>query len=265
RAAGRARASAARPSASSSTCRIAFASGGFSSRIACAERPSAISSTASSGDTTQVSHPAICSVMSMTSSSIASVSAPRSSGVSIGPSRDFVSERDLTGRTIARKERRVAHPRGNLTRPFDRSDAGGPAVSTLALTLAPQRSRASAGTAFQVACAVGGSVLVAGLAQLSFRLPFTPVPITGQTLGVLLVGAAFGPALGAATLVLYLAWGPIGVPVFAPSPDGSHDTGIEVLRATSLTGGYLVGFVAAAGLTGWLSRRGGGPSLRSSI
>jgi len=138
-------------------------------------------------------------------------------------------------------------------------------VSTLALTLAPPRSRATARVTFQVACAVGGSLLIAGLAQLSFRLPFTPVPITGQTLGVLLVGAAYGSALGAATLVLYLAWGMIGFPVFAPNPDGSHDAGIEGLRATSLTGGYLVGFVAAAGLTGWLSRRGWDRSLRSSI
>ncbi len=138
-------------------------------------------------------------------------------------------------------------------------------MSTLALTLAPPRSRASARAVFQVACAVGGSVLIAGLAQLSFLLPFTPVPITGQTLGVLLVGAAYGPALGAATLVLYLAWGVVGLPVFAPNADGSHDTGLQVLRATSLTGGYLVGFVAAAGLTGWLARRGWDRTFGSSI
>jgi biotin transport system substrate-specific component len=138
-------------------------------------------------------------------------------------------------------------------------------VSTLALTLAPPRSRATARAVFQVACAVGGSLLVAGLAQISFRLPFTPVPITGQTLGVLLVGAAYGPALGAATLILYVVWGLVGFPVFAPSADGAHDTGLEVLRATSLTGGYLLGFVAAAGLTGWLSRRGWDRNFRSSI
>jgi biotin transport system substrate-specific component len=168
----------------------------------------------------------------------------------------------LTGRTIARKDESLADARGNLTRPFDR---GGPTVSTLALTLAPPRSRAAARAVYQVGCAVGGSLLVAGLAQISFRLPFTPVPITGQTLGVLLVGAAYGPALGAATLVLYLLWGLIGLPVFAPNIDGSHDTGIQVLRATSATGGYLIGFIAAAGITGWLSRRGWDRSIRSSI
>lgn len=138
-------------------------------------------------------------------------------------------------------------------------------MSTLALTVAPPRSRASARVAFQVACAVGGSILIAGLAQISFRLPFTPVPITGQTLGVLLVGAAYGPGLGAATLVLYLLWGVVGLPVFAPNADGSHDTGLQVLRLTSLTAGYLVGFVAAAGFTGWLSRRGWDRTFRSSI
>lgn len=138
-------------------------------------------------------------------------------------------------------------------------------MPTLALTLAPPRSRAAARAAFQVACAVAGSLLVAGLAQISFKLPFTPVPVTGQTLGVLLVGAAYGPALGAATMGLYLLWGVIGMPVFAPQADGSHLTGIEVLRVSSATGGYLWGFVVAAALTGWLSRRGWDRDFRSSV
>jgi biotin transport system substrate-specific component len=110
-----------------------------------------------------------------------------------------------------------------------------------------------------------GSIAVAVAARIEIPLPWTPVPITGQTLGVLLVGAAYGPALGAATLALYLAWGVVGFPVFAPNADGTHDTGLQVLRMTSLTGGYLVGFVAAAGLTGWLARRGWDRTFRSSI
>ena len=138
-------------------------------------------------------------------------------------------------------------------------------MPTLALTLAPPRSRAAARAAFEVACAVVGSLLVAGLAQISFKLPFTPVPVTGQTLGVLLVGAAYGPALGAATIGLYLLWGVVGMPVFAPQADGSHLTGIEVLRLSSATGGYLWGFVVAAALTGWLSRRGWDRDFRSSV
>ena len=137
-------------------------------------------------------------------------------------------------------------------------------MSTIALTLAPPRSRAAARVAFEIACAVVGSFLVAGLAQISFSLPFTPVPITGQTLGVLLVGAAYGPALGAATMLLYLVWAVIGLPVLAPQ-DGVHDSGLAVLRLTAATGGYLWGFVLAAALTGWLARRGWDRTFRSSI
>jgi biotin transport system substrate-specific component len=138
-------------------------------------------------------------------------------------------------------------------------------VSTIALTLAPPRSRAAARLAFQAACAVGGSLLMAGLAQISIHLPFTPVPITGQTLGVLLIGAAYGPALGAATILLYLAWAIAGLPVFAPEADGSHATGLDVLALAGATGGYLWGFVLASATVGWLSRRGWDRSIRSSI
>jgi biotin transport system substrate-specific component len=137
-------------------------------------------------------------------------------------------------------------------------------VTTLALHLAPSRSQAAARLTYQVGCAVAGSLLVAGLAQLSLKLPFTPVPITGQTLGVLLVGAAYGPALGAATLSLYLVWGLVGLPVFAPV-GGVHETGPDVLAAASATGGYLVSFIGAAGLVGWLSRRGWDRSFGSAI
>ena len=137
-------------------------------------------------------------------------------------------------------------------------------MSTIALTLAPPRSRSAARVMFEIACAVVGSFLIAGLAQISFALPFTPVPITGQTLGVLLVGAAYGPGLGAATILLYLVWAVVGLPVLAPV-DGVHDTGLDVLRLTAATGGYLWGFVLAAALTGWLARRGWDRSFRSSI
>jgi biotin transport system substrate-specific component len=138
-------------------------------------------------------------------------------------------------------------------------------VSTIALALAPPRSRAGARVAFQMACAVVGSLLIAGLAQISFTLPFTPVPITGQTLGVLLVGAAYGPGLGAATVLVYLAYAVVGLPVLARDETGAHDTGLEVLKLTAATGGYLWGFAVAAGLVGWLSRRGWDRSMRSSI
>jgi biotin transport system substrate-specific component len=138
-------------------------------------------------------------------------------------------------------------------------------VSTIALTLAPPSSRATARVAFQIACVVSGSVLMAGLAHVVIHLPFTPVPITGQTLGVLLIGGAYGPALGGATVLLYLVWAIVGLPVFAPEADGSHRTGLEVLAFAGTTGGYLWGFVLASALVGWLSRRGWDRTIRSSI
>jgi biotin transport system substrate-specific component len=107
---------------------------------------------------------------------------------------------------------------------------------------------------------VAGSLLIAGLAQVSIRLPFTPVPITGQTLGVLLVGASLGPALGTASVGLYLLEGAIGLPFFAEG-----ESGVSVLGAASATGGYLWGFVLAATLVGWLSRQGWDRTIRSSI
>jgi biotin transport system substrate-specific component len=134
------------------------------------------------------------------------------------------------------------------------------------MELAPPRSASTVAHAtFAVACALAGSLLIAGLAQISFTLPLTPVPITGQTLGVLLVGAAYGPGLGAATLGLYLVWAVVGLPVLAPEADGSHRSGVEVLRLASATGGYLWGFVLAAAITGWCTARGWDRSMRSSI
>lgn len=138
-------------------------------------------------------------------------------------------------------------------------------MSTLALTLAPSRSHSSARLVFQVACAAAGSALIAGLAQISIHLGFTPVPITGQTLGVLLVGAAYGPGLGTATVLLYLLEGVVGLPVFAVNQNGGHDTGLKVIEFVGATGGYLWGFALAGALVGWLARRGWDRSFRSAI
>ena len=129
-------------------------------------------------------------------------------------------------------------------------------MPTLAFAVAPAREGASARTAHAAVCAVAGAAVVAALAQVSVPLPFTPVPITGQTLGVLLVGAAYGPALGPLTLGLYLLWGILGLPVFAPDPDGSHEAGLAVLSLAGPTGGYLWGFVVSSWLVGALARRG---------
>lgn len=97
------------------------------------------------------------------------------------------------------------------------------------------------------ALAVLGSLLVAAAAHVS--VVQLPVPMTLQTLAVLAVGGAFGSRLGAATLALYAAEGAAGLPVFAPTPDGYP--GI-----TGPTGGYIIGFILAAGLVGWFAERG---------
>jgi biotin transport system substrate-specific component len=106
--------------------------------------------------------------------------------------------------------------------------------------------------------AVAGAGLVALAAQVSIPLPFTPVPITGQTFAVVLVGAAFGAVLAAASLVLYVAAGLAGAHVYA---GGAH--GADVL--TGATGGYLVGFVLAAVLTGLLAERRWDRRFSSSV
>jgi biotin transport system substrate-specific component len=105
---------------------------------------------------------------------------------------------------------------------------------------------------------LGGTGLVAGAAQISFKLPFTPVPITGQTFAVVLVGASLGSVRGTASLLLYLWLGVAGAPIYA-----HHDSGWNVI--TSASGGYIVGFVLAAALTGFLAERGWDRRFSSSI
>lgn len=126
----------------------------------------------------------------------------------------------------------------------------------MAASPAAVRSR----TAWRVLLAVAGSWVVAGLAQLELHQPFTPVPITGQTLGVLLVGASLGSGLGAISMGLYLAQGAIGLPFFS-----GGESGIDFLALSGVTGGYLWGFVIAALVVGRLAERGWDRSIRSSI
>lgn len=104
------------------------------------------------------------------------------------------------------------------------------------------------GAVADVALVAGGATLVALAAQLRFNLPFTPIPITGQTFAVLLVGASLGALRGVASLGLYLAVGLVGAPVFTGGEEGWD-------WMSGATGGYLVGFLVAAALTGWLAER----------
>ncbi|MGH9086750.1 MAG: biotin transporter BioY [Acidimicrobiales bacterium] len=101
----------------------------------------------------------------------------------------------------------------------------------------------------------GAAGLVGLLAQVSVHLPFTPVPVTGQTLGVLLCGTALGWRRGAAAMALYAVAGVIGVPWFA-----GHASGY-----VGASFGYIVGFLLCAILCGLLAERGAGRSLRTSV
>ena len=92
-----------------------------------------------------------------------------------------------------------------------------------------------------------GALLVALCSRV--EIPLQPVPVTGQTFGVLLVGALLGSRRGAMSMLSYLALGAAGFPVFASGAYGPA-------RFLGPTGGYLAGFVLAAALVGWLSERG---------
>ena len=93
-------------------------------------------------------------------------------------------------------------------------------------------------------------VLTALSAQASIKLPFSPVPITGQVLMALLAGGLLGPKLGALSQIEYLVIGAAGMPVFAGGSGG-------LLALAGPSGGYIFGFVAATWLVGMLSRAGG--------
>ncbi|HEY7691817.1 MAG TPA: biotin transporter BioY [Gaiellaceae bacterium] len=105
---------------------------------------------------------------------------------------------------------------------------------------------------------LAGTGLIAAAAQLSVKLPFTPVPITGQTFAVILVGASVGSLRGTASALLYLWLGVAGAPIYA-----HHDSGWDVI--TSASGGYIVGFVLAAAAAGLLAEHGWDRRFSSSI
>jgi biotin transport system substrate-specific component len=120
-------------------------------------------------------------------------------------------------------------------------------MSNLTLASRMWPATASSNIARNIVLAVAGSVVVAIAAHIS--VPTLPVPMTLQTMAVLAIGAAFGARLGAAALALYALEGAVGLPVFSPTPDGYP--GIM-----GPTGGYILGFILAAGLVGWLVERG---------
>tara|TARA_R110002124_G_scaffold64033_1_gene175389 strand:- start:3335 stop:3919 length:585 start_codon:yes stop_codon:yes gene_type:complete len=100
--------------------------------------------------------------------------------------------------------------------------------------------------ATDITLVAAGAALTAVMAQIA--VPLYPVPITGQTLAVLLVGASLGATRGALSIALYALLGVVGLPVFTDA-----SSGIGVLAGT--TGGYIIGFIFAAAFTGWLAQR----------
>ncbi|MGO4871671.1 MAG: biotin transporter BioY [Roseiarcus sp.] len=120
-----------------------------------------------------------------------------------------------------------------------------PMNATLAATLWP--ASAASRLARAAMLAIGGTLVLAASAKA--QVPFYPVPMTLETLAVLVIGAAYGARLAAATLALYLAEGLVGLPVFAGALAGPG-------YMAGPTGGYLVGFLVAAALIGWLAERG---------
>ena len=126
-------------------------------------------------------------------------------------------------------------------------------ATTFASTLWPtpigERSSSLTAAARTAALMVAGTLLLWLSAKIKIGFP---VPMTMQTFVVLTLGAAYGARLGAATVLVYLAEGALGLPVFADTPE----RGIGVAYMMGSTGGYLVGFVAGAFIVGWLAERG---------
>jgi biotin transport system substrate-specific component len=128
-----------------------------------------------------------------------------------------------------------------------RETAGHSGLATRAARLENRAVSVAFGvTAFVVMMALGAHVRI--------PLPFTPVPITLQTFFLSLAGATLGPVFGVASQVVYLFLGAVGVPVFAGG------SGLMYL-VQSATTGYLIGFVAAAALVGWLIRSRKDPGI----
>jgi biotin transport system substrate-specific component len=102
----------------------------------------------------------------------------------------------------------------------------------------------------QVALVVGASLFVALCARVTLPLPFTPVPLTLQNFGVLLVGLTLGSRRGFAALALYLIEGASGMPVFNPTGLGG------VAQLLGPTGGFLLAYPFVAGIAGWIMESG---------
>lgn len=109
---------------------------------------------------------------------------------------------------------------------------------------------------------VGGTLFIAALAQIAIPVPGSPVPVTGQTLAVYLIGTTYGARLGFATFATYLLAGIAGAPVFAAST-GATNHGLA--RITGATGGYLIGMLVASYVLGALADRKADQKFKTSF
>jgi biotin transporter BioY len=121
-----------------------------------------------------------------------------------------------------------------------------PATSTVAELLRP--SEKISAVIYDFALVIGGSLLIALSARVMVMLPFSPVPVTAQTFAVLMIGALLGAKRGGLAALAYIIEGALGLPVFALGG------GPAVLLGP--TGGYLIGFIPAAYVTGFLAQKG---------
>lgn len=121
-------------------------------------------------------------------------------------------------------------------------------MSLSATQVAPRNRAFEVST--QIAIIISASLFVALCARIYIPLPGTPVPLTVQNLGVLLVGLALGSRRGFAALALYLVEGAMGMPVFSPHGIGG------VAQILGPTGGYLIAYPFVAALTGYIFERG---------
>jgi len=120
--------------------------------------------------------------------------------------------------------------------------------SPMIATLVPDKGVAR--LASQIMLAAAGSIVIWVSAKT--QVPFYPVPMTLQTLAILVIAATYGFRLGLVTILLYLAEGAFGLPVFSATPE----RGIGLAYMVGPTAGYLVGFIIATGLVGWFADRG---------
>jgi biotin transport system substrate-specific component len=126
------------------------------------------------------------------------------------------------------------------------------------ISLALDRGSRALSWAEQAAIVVSASLFVALCARVTVLLPFTPVPLTLQNFGVLLVGLTLGSRRGFAALLLYLVEGASGVPVFNPAGPGG------VAQLMGATGGFLLAYPFVAWLAGWIMERGSATFARAA-